>query len=53
MNIDIQEKNLLGMFHFSTLGLAAGNVVLFEENIHDSNNILIEIFNEVKYSYII
>lgn len=47
MNLDTQEKNMLGLFHFPTIGLAGGNVVLFEENIHDSNNILIDIFSEV------
>lgn len=34
---------MLGVFHFSTVNLAGGNIFLFEENMESSNNIIIKI----------
>jgi len=30
-----------GIFHFGTISLASGNIIIFEENDPESNNILI------------
>lgn len=45
--MNIQEESLLGVYHFSTASLASGNIVLFEENLENSNNIVIRVGKDV------
>jgi len=46
--LNINEEALLGVFHFSTVGFAGGNVVVFEENLETSNNIIIKLGKDVE-----
>jgi len=37
----VQEKEMVGVFHFSTVNLAAGNIIVLEDSIDNSNNIVL------------
>lgn len=41
--MNIYDRRLVGVFHFSTVSLANGNIVIFEENLQDSNNVILRI----------
>jgi len=43
MVMNIFNNKLIGVFHFATISLAEGNIVLFEENLDTSNNIIIRV----------
>ncbi len=40
---NIHDNTLLGVFHFATTSLAAGNIFLFEQNKDNSNNIIFKV----------
>jgi len=48
--LNINEGSLLGVFHFSTVGFAGGNVVIFEESLETSNNIILKLGEDVDKS---
>jgi hypothetical protein len=41
--LNIADGKLIGIFHFSTISLASGNIIIFEESLEDSNNILLRV----------
>ena len=43
MVMNIFNNKLIGVFHFATISLAEGNIVIFEENLETSNNIIIRV----------
>ncbi len=44
--LNINEGLLLGVFHFSTVSLAGGNLFLFEESMETSNNVVLKVGGE-------
>lgn len=41
--MNILDNVLVGVFHFSTVSFAEGNIIIFEEDLENSNNILLRI----------
>jgi len=46
--MNIIDGNLVGVFHFSTVTFAESNIIIFENSVENSNNIILRIDPEIE-----